>query len=392
MPTASPTTSSRSDVAAVRLRVRPDTESGRPRIDSILERVDLVELLERRGVQLRRDGPRLKACCPIHDERTPSFTVYIEQQPRKWWCFGCNRGGEVIDLVCELDGLDKSQAINLLSDPTMDTPTPTSSTHAEPTGPPPIDRDELNDYLERAHQALLSDKRAGKARKYLRQRGVSGDEVRHYKLGWGLPDAPDRLRGLRKRVVFPCAPWGAEGRTVTASDPKYRTVGEKHSWGLDGLDPTEPLVLVEGPLDRIALERAEQPALALRGKTIRRDDAQLLAEHGFNRVYVWLDADTTADDLDRLIRQLGEVGIVAEFVAGLSDGRDPGDLLTVDEDSLYTAIYHEGLARPLPSAPPAETTDTADTGPRCATCGQPSTATERDGTERCNRHASWNQP
>ncbi len=71
---------------------------------NILNRTDIVTLVERYGVPLQRAGRRYKACCPFHDEKTPSFIVDPERQ--QWRCFGaCGEGGVAFDFLMKLEGL-----------------------------------------------------------------------------------------------------------------------------------------------------------------------------------------------------------------------------------------------------------------------------------------------
>jgi len=65
---------------------------------ALIPTIDLADLLCGPG-QMRRVGDRWVACCPLpgHDERTASFTVYPGD--RGWWCYGCGRGGDVVDLA-----------------------------------------------------------------------------------------------------------------------------------------------------------------------------------------------------------------------------------------------------------------------------------------------------
>jgi hypothetical protein len=69
-------------------------------IDAAKEAVTVLELAERLvGKPLRRNGQGYKACCPLpdHDDSTPSFYVYADNE-RGWTCFGCGRGGDVVNL------------------------------------------------------------------------------------------------------------------------------------------------------------------------------------------------------------------------------------------------------------------------------------------------------
>jgi hypothetical protein len=72
-------------------------------VKSIKERANIVTVLESYGVQLKRAGKLLKACCPFHTEKTPSFIVYPDEN--LWHCFGCNIGGDVFDFVKKIDNI-----------------------------------------------------------------------------------------------------------------------------------------------------------------------------------------------------------------------------------------------------------------------------------------------
>lgn len=70
---------------------------------AIKEQVDLVSIVERH-TRLRKAGRNFVGCCPFHDDRHPSLTVYPERQ--SWHCFGCNQGGDVISFIMAAENLD----------------------------------------------------------------------------------------------------------------------------------------------------------------------------------------------------------------------------------------------------------------------------------------------
>lgn len=74
--------------------------------------VDIAAVIEGAGVELRRSGSRLIGRCPFHDEKTPSFFVFPDQQ--RYYCFGCQASGDVIDLAQALHGLDFRGALRHL--------------------------------------------------------------------------------------------------------------------------------------------------------------------------------------------------------------------------------------------------------------------------------------
>ncbi|MDO8598495.1 MAG: CHC2 zinc finger domain-containing protein [bacterium] len=83
-------------------------------VDDIKARIDLAEYLREQGVQLKPAGSSLKACCPFHNEKSPSFMV--NRQKQVFYCFGCQAGGSVFDFVMKREGLEFAEALKLLAE------------------------------------------------------------------------------------------------------------------------------------------------------------------------------------------------------------------------------------------------------------------------------------
>ena len=81
-------------------------------IDDLLDRVDIVDVINGR-VQLKKAGKNYKACCPFHEEKSPSFTVAQDKQ--FYYCFGCGAGGNALGFVMEFDRLDFLPAVEMLA-------------------------------------------------------------------------------------------------------------------------------------------------------------------------------------------------------------------------------------------------------------------------------------
>ena len=81
-------------------------------IDDLLDRIDIVEVVNAR-VQLKKSGKNYKACCPFHEEKSPSFTVAQDKQ--FYYCFGCGTGGNALGFVMEFDRLDFLPAVEMLA-------------------------------------------------------------------------------------------------------------------------------------------------------------------------------------------------------------------------------------------------------------------------------------
>ena len=83
-------------------------------LDRIREATDFVQLIEQR-VELRRAGPsRMTGLCPFHDERTPSFSVNVDE--KLFHCFGCGEGGDIFRYIELTEGVDFPDAVTLLAD------------------------------------------------------------------------------------------------------------------------------------------------------------------------------------------------------------------------------------------------------------------------------------
>ena len=72
-------------------------------IDEVLDRTDIVDIISSR-VQLKKAGKNYSACCPFHEEKTPSFTVTQEKQ--FYHCFGCGASGNAIGFLMEYERLE----------------------------------------------------------------------------------------------------------------------------------------------------------------------------------------------------------------------------------------------------------------------------------------------
>ncbi|MGL5531971.1 MAG: CHC2 zinc finger domain-containing protein, partial [Plesiomonas shigelloides] len=99
-------------------------------IDDLLARTDIVDLVDAR-VKLKKQGKNYHACCPFHNEKTPSFTVSAEKQ--FYHCFGCGAHGNAIGFLMDFDRLEFVEAVEeLASQHGLEIPRETGS-HSQPT-------------------------------------------------------------------------------------------------------------------------------------------------------------------------------------------------------------------------------------------------------------------
>lgn len=83
-------------------------------IQTVIDKTDIIEIIQQR-VQLKKQGQRFAACCPFHDEKSPSFSVHPQKQ--FFHCFGCGKGGNVVTFIMEYDKLGFREAMEVLAHP-----------------------------------------------------------------------------------------------------------------------------------------------------------------------------------------------------------------------------------------------------------------------------------
>ena len=81
-------------------------------IDQVLDRTDIVDVVDRR-VKLKKTGKNYSACCPFHQEKTPSFSVNPDKQ--FYYCFGCGAGGNALGFIMDYERLEFREAMEQLA-------------------------------------------------------------------------------------------------------------------------------------------------------------------------------------------------------------------------------------------------------------------------------------
>ncbi|RLU00124.1 MAG: DNA primase, partial [Ketobacter sp.] len=157
-------------------------------IDDVLARTDLVELIDS-YVHLKRTGKNYSACCPFHQEKTPSFTVSPEKQ--FYYCFGCGASGNAIGFMMDYTRLGFVESIETLArNLGLEVP------REEGAGQQREDYQPLYKALEAAtsfyEQQLRNPKVKERPVNYLKSRGLSGETAKHFRLGYA-PQGWDNL-------------------------------------------------------------------------------------------------------------------------------------------------------------------------------------------------------
>jgi len=351
-------------------------------IDDLIARADIVEVVGRR-TQLKKAGREFKACCPFHDEKTPSFTV----SPSKgfYHCFGCGAHGTAVGFLMEFDHLSFVEAIESLAN-SMGVEVPRSESDQ-----PARRYDELfslMDTVSRHWQTCL--KESPTAVEYLKNRGIDGSTAKRFGIGFA-PDgwsnlldkfgksdeATERLlaTGLiirkddgkhydrfRDRVMFPIRDTrgrtiGFGGRTMGDGEPKYLNSPEtmlfhkgRELYGLyearQALRHIDRLVVVEGYMDAVALARnGIDFAVATLGTATTSEHLNRLFRLTEN-AYFAFDGDRAGRKaawraLENALPQVRE-GRQIRFVF-LPEGHDPDSFVNENGADSFVKLMDDGM-------------------------------------------------
>ena len=161
-----------------------------PFIDSLMARVDIVEVIDRR-VPLTRKGREYQSCCPFHEEKTPSFTVSPAKQ--FYHCFGCGAHGTAIGFLMDYANLSFVEAVEELAEGQgLEVPREEGGPVRKPEESP----GQLLAVVEEAsawyQQQLRQHPQAGEAISYLKLRGLDGQTCKSFGIGYA-PDSWDAL-------------------------------------------------------------------------------------------------------------------------------------------------------------------------------------------------------
>ena len=143
-------------------------------VEKIKERLNIVDVVGD-YVKLEKAGSNLRACCPFHKEKTPSFFVSPERGTYK--CFGCGEGGDIFSFVEKFEGVDFRGALKILADKAG---IKLIKENPKITG----EKNRLYDILERATVFFEENLRNNKAAlEYLKKRGLAEKTIQRFRLG-----------------------------------------------------------------------------------------------------------------------------------------------------------------------------------------------------------------
>lgn len=347
-------------------------------IERLRESVSIVDTIQG-YVQLRRVGRNWVGLCPFHAEKSGSFNV--REETRRYKCFGCGASGDVFKFIQEIEHLDFVGAIEHIAGKAGYQLTYTTGGQSKDRQRSKQLTEIMSQAVEWYHNRLLTAPDARVAREYLRDRGLSGDVAREFKLGWA-PDDWDALsrdlgvsidllretglgfvnkRGkaqdsFRARVMFPIfrdsgEPVAFGGRILPGStDPaKYKNSPETAiyaksktlyglNWAKAEVVTADEVVVCEGYTDVIGFQRSGiKRAVATCGTALTEDHVRLLKRFA-TKVVLAFDADNAGQGAAERFYEWEKRYKVQVSVAHFPQGKDPGDLANSDPTALASAV------------------------------------------------------
>ncbi|MDP3543394.1 MAG: DNA primase [Elusimicrobiota bacterium] len=351
-------------------------------LELIRSRLDIVELVGE-YVPLTRAGRNLKARCPFHQERSPSFIVTPERQT--FHCFGCGEGGDAFSFVMKSESLSFMEAAEKLA-----LRAGVKLEAARELGPADKERIKIREANEFAahhyHDLLKKDPAAEAARAYAAKRRLKKESVEGFLLGFAprngtLVSAAERkgfsadllikagLAAKRAdgslrdyffdRFMFPIrdvkgAFVGFGGRTMGDGEPKYLNTSEtpvfsksKVLYGLyEGLAETRKARmthLMEGYMDVIsAHQHGLKNACAPLGTALTSDHALLIKRY-VDKLFVVFDADNAGQAAAVRGAEAAISAGIKVLVASVPEGKDPDELLNSKGLDVLKSALGKGL-------------------------------------------------
>lgn len=357
-------------------------------VQQIKKKLELVQAVSD-YIRLEKNGLRYTGLCPFHhNTNTPAFTVYSDQQ--SWWCFGCNKGGDVIDFLVEIEDISFGEFIKK---------------YARKLGIvianlSPAERQRFSYHkklyaiLEEArdlyHFNLLWDPGAARARTYLKHRGITLETLTAFGIGYA-PDnwawLYDQLKkkgydekaiitaGLakkrknadgsydyfRNRIMFPIQSNGSVkgfgGRTMGKKKDGVKYINSPNTpvfyksrslYGLSqakkAIEERNSVVIVEGYMDVLGLYQAGfRNTVGIMGVVLTRQQGELLSKH-VTRSIMALDPDEAAEIAVERLRTERQVDLDL-YIASIPGKKDP-DEIVLEDPGIWEEILQD--AKPIP--------------------------------------------
>ncbi|MEF3691859.1 MAG: DNA primase [Candidatus Moraniibacteriota bacterium] len=357
-------------------------------VEIIKSKLNVVDLIGE-YVRLQKAGNNWKACCPFHNEKTPSFTVSEEKQ--MWHCFGCNKGGDIFGFLMEIEGLNFREALeNLAQRAGVELPKYRGGENFFT----PEEKSKVGEILEWAtlfyEKQLWQGLGKGAILKYLKERGLAEETIKDFRLGYAPPgwrnlltfltnkgyESKDILRAgliiekeggrgraddfydrFRDRIMFPIAnttgkiigysarinPGGDESQAKYINTPEtevYHKSGVLYGIEKAKMKAREDnwILLVEGNMDVIASYQAGiKNTVAVSGTALTEDQLNIIRRYTKN-IKMFFDMDEAGQTAARRSAQLAFEKDLNVFIVSIDEGKDAADIAKENIDKFRQAI------------------------------------------------------
>ena len=334
-------------------------------IRQLQDRADIVDLFSSYA-ELKRRGRTYVCRCPFHSEKTPSCTIYPDNQ--SFYCFGCGAGGSIFTFIQKVENVDFKDAVRILAQRTgMELPQPNPEEQKTANLRRrclEINRETANFYFL---NLLKGPDRSGL--QYFAGRKLLPETIKHYGLGFAPDDwhqLRDHLRSkgyhddemvaagvcrqsekggvydyFRNRVMFPIIDLSGSviafgGRVLDDSKPKYLNTNDTpvfqkgsqlFSLNFAKNAASRRILLAEGYMDVIALNQAGFPnAVATLGTALTEKQARIIARYA-DEVIISYDSDGAGQTAtQRALQHFGAVGLPVRILH-MEGAKDPDEYI-----------------------------------------------------------------
>jgi len=349
-------------------------------VEKIKDRLNIVDVVGS-YIKLEKAGLNLKACCPFHNEKTPSF--FLSPTRGTFKCFGCGEGGDIFSFVEKYEGVDFKGALQILAEK--------AGVSLEKENPKKVDeKKRLYDVLEKATDYFENNlKRHKEVLKYLKNRGITDQIIKKFRLGFAeegwqslylflkqgkYSDAEMEKAGLvkksekgervydrfRNRIIFPLfdnsnRPVAFSGRFF-GKDEKDGMVTAKYlnspetilfsksnilygyNFAKMAIRKKNFSILVEGQMDLLMCHQAGYDnSVASSGTALSQGHLGLLKRLS-NRVVVAFDGDKAGFISACRATKLALVEAMEVRLMNIPDGQDPADFILKNKGGWQKAL------------------------------------------------------
>lgn len=349
-------------------------------LELIKQKINVVDFIQE-YLPLKKAGMNFKANCPFHQEKSPSFVVSPERQI--WHCFGCDRGGDIFKFLMEKEGIDFSEALDILAQKAGVTLSRQRNKSEKKT------TDVLYDLNQKAAQFfhyILTEHPMGKsALAYLHNRGLTDETIKLFQIGYAPQSWENLTKFLRKkgfsiedlinsgvavqskngcydrfrgRIMFPLLDVrnriiGFSGRVLDGGEPKYINSPQtpifdksKFLFGIHlsktDMKTKKSAILVEGEMDMLmSYQSGVKNIVASKGTALTESQIELLKRYTDN-LSLCFDTDLAGDAASRRGIEIADRAGCNLKVVQIPSGKDPAELCLKDV-SLWEKAVEEAM-------------------------------------------------